>query len=228
MNFKWLGHSTVLIYDKNTNILIDPFITDNPACPVTNEELSPDYIIVTHGHGDHASDCIDIAKESGAKVISNFEICNWLNANGVSNTHPMNIGGSFRFPFGVLKQTIAHHSSVLPDGTYAGNPCGVLLFMDNLNFYFAGDTSLFLDMKLIGDENIDCAVLPIGDNFTMGPADAAKAVTFLKPNKVIPVHYNTFDVIAQNPDDFKKLVNEKSSDVDVVIVQPGEEITINN
>ncbi|MCP3923319.1 MAG: metal-dependent hydrolase [Desulfobacterales bacterium] len=221
LNIISLGHSALLFDTGKYKILIDPFINENPKSTIKPDVLNPDYIVITHGHGDHIGDTIEIAKRSGAKVVANFEISNWLNGNGVSNTHPMNIGGSFEFPFGKLKQTIAHHSSILPDGSYGGNPSGLIFYFENFKVYFAGDTGLFLDMKLIGEEELDLAILPIGDNFTMGPSDALKAVGFLNPKKIIPVHYGTFDAIGQDPEKFKDMVGAKYPDVETVVLRAG-------
>src|SRR5262249_24886224 len=151
-----------------------------------------------HGHGDHVGDAIAIAKRTGATVIANYEISEWFKAQGVGNVHGQQHGGGHRFPFGRLKLTLAFHGSVLPDGTYGGSPCGIHLFLnDGAKIYNAADTGLFGDMRLIGEEGVDVAILPIGDNYTMGPDDAVRAVKLLQPKKVLPIHYNTWELIAQ-------------------------------
>ncbi len=221
----WYGHATFGLAINEMTILIDPFITNNPLSPISADEISADYIIVTHGHGDHVGDTVEIAKRTGALVISNFEICNWLQEQSISNVHPQHIGGGFPHPFGYLKMTIAHHGSALPDGSYGGNPCGLLLSSEDKKLYFSGDTGLFYSMRLIGEEGLDLAALPIGDNFTMGPEDALRAVKLLKPAKVIPFHYNTFDVIQQDPNAWADLVREQT-DAKPFVLSPGERITI--
>ena len=154
-------------------------------------------------------------------VVSNFEIHNWLQAQGVESAHPMHIGGGRDFPFGRVKLTIAHHGSALPDGSYGGNPAGFLLTLEGKKIYHACDTGLFYDMKLIGEEGLDVAILPIGDNFTMGPDDALRAVKLLEPQVVIPIHYDTFDVIAQDPQAFAARVEAETS-AQCVILQSGD------
>lgn len=204
MKILYHGHSFVQLINNRYSILIDPFITGNPKAITNINNLKCDYIILTHGHGDHISDAMAIAKKYKATVISSFEIANYSEKFGVE-AHPMGIGGGFNFPFGRVKLTIAHHSSSFPDGTYAGNPTGVIITMDGKTIYHAGDTGLFYDMKLIGEmHNIDCAFLPIGDNFTMGIDDAVKASEFINAHVTIPIHYNTFDIINANPEDYKK------------------------
>ncbi len=213
----WHGHLTFSIEHNGVVILIDPFFDGNPAAKITKDDIKPDYIIVTHGHGDHVGDTVYIAKKTGATVISNFEISSWLQNQGVEKVHPMHIGGGHDFPFGRVKLTIAHHGSILPDGSYGGNPAGVLLTLGGAKIYDAGDTALTYDMTLLADEGVDVAILPIGDNFTMGPDDALKAVKFIKPKVVIPAHYNTWPLIEQDPYAFKARV-EKETDAKCVVL----------
>ncbi|RME62378.1 MAG: metal-dependent hydrolase, partial [Caldilineae bacterium] len=199
-----------------------------PVAPagVTAENVEADYVIVTHGHFDHIADAVAIAKRTGATVISNFEVGNWLMGQGVEKVHQMHIGGGYHFPFGRVKLTIAHHGSGLPDGSYGGNPAGVLInFNDGVDVYFAGDTALTYDMRLIGEAGgVDVAALPIGDNFTMGPDDAVIAAQFVKAKRVIPIHYNTFPPIQQDPEAFaQKLADEG---IECEIMQPGDTFTV--
>lgn len=221
----WYGHACFMIDTGDASLLIDPFITGNPTAPVTADQLNPDFILVSHGHGDHVGDAVAIAKRTQATTISNFEIQNWLSSQGVENTHPMHIGGGFDFPWGRVKLTIAHHGSVLPDGTYGGNPCGFLLTIQGRKIYHACDTGLFYDMKLIGEEGIDLAILPIGDNFTMGPDDALRAVKLLQPKRVIPIHFNTFDVIRQDPQKWADRVKRETA-AEAIVLEPGQSIEL--
>ncbi len=217
----WLGHACFLVETNGTKILVDPFLTGNPLAAAKADDLSADFVLVSHGHGDHVGDTVSIAKRTGATVVSNFEIFGYMQSQGVENAHPMHIGGSRQFPWGRLKLTIAHHGSALPDGSYGGNPVGFLLTLEGKNVYHACDTGLFYDMKLIGEEGVEVAILPIGDNFTMGPADAVRAVKLLEPKIVIPIHYNTFDVITQDPQEFARSVETETA-ARCVVIQPGE------
>ncbi|MBN2677367.1 MAG: metal-dependent hydrolase [Anaerolineaceae bacterium] len=221
----WYGHSAFLLNVDQHRILIDPYLSGNPMSPVKPDTIDADFILVSHGHGDHLGDSVAIAKRTGATVISNAEICDWLREKGVK-THAQHIGGGFSHPFGYLKLTTATHGSKLPDGTYGGNPAGFLLttpYSDRL--YFAGDTGLFGDMKLIGEEGLDVAILPIGDNYTMGPGDALRAVKLLQPQMVIPIHYNTTKLIQQDVAAWAERVEMETS-AKVKVMKPGEEIAI--
>ncbi len=197
MKLTYYGHSCFGVRMDGANLLFDPFITPNPKAAAVNVAKIPaDYILVSHGHFDHVADAVDIAKRTGAMVVANFEIAEWFNKQGVEKTHPMNLGGAWKFPFGRVKMIPALHSSVLPDGTYGGNPGGFLVETGEGNFYYSGDTALTRDMKLVGESaSLKFAVLCIGDNFTMGPADAARAANFVEATEVVGVHYDTFPPI---------------------------------
>lgn len=221
----WLGHACVMIQADGTSLLVDPFLSGNPLAAARAETVQADYIFVSHGHGDHVGDAVEIAKRTGATVVSNYEIHNWLVAQGVQKAHPQHIGGGFDYPWGRVKLTIAHHGSALPDGSYGGNPCGFLFYVQGKKIYHACDTGLFYDMKLIGEEGIDVAILPIGDNFTMGPDDSLRAVKLIEPKRVIPIHYDTFDLIKQDPAAWKQRVEAETS-TRVSLLKPGEGLEI--
>jgi L-ascorbate metabolism protein UlaG (beta-lactamase superfamily) len=206
-------------------LLVDPFLSDNPRAAASPEQFEPTHILVSHGHGDHVGDALEIARRSDALVITNFEIANWFQAQGYENVHPQHIGGGFHYPFGYLKLTIAEHGSALPDGSYGGNPCGFLLTAEGKKIYLAADTGLFYSMKLIGEEGLDLAMLPIGDNFTMGPDDALRAVKLLEPRRVVPIHFSTFDVIEQDPDAWAERVRAET-DTEPAVLSPGESLTV--
>ena len=204
----WYGHATWGLETGGYRLFIDPYFTGNPASSTRADQVQADYLLVTHGHGDHIGDAVDIARRTGAIIISNAEICRWLSKQGVK-THSQHIGGGHQHPFGYLKLTMALHGSSLPDGSYGGNPAGFLLTLsDGKKLYFAGDTGLFGDMALIGEEGIYLAILPIGDNYTMGPEDALRAVRLLKPRLVIPMHYDTWDTIKQDVGTWCQQVNQ--------------------
>ncbi len=223
--FTYYGHGTFGLDIKGHHLVIDPFFSDNPATKTKPEDLEPDYLLITHGHGDHVGDAVGIAQRSGAKVIANFEVANWLGTKG-AETHAQHIGGGHDYPFGYVKLTQAIHGSSMPDGSYGGMPGGFLITTpDNEKIYIAGDTGLFAGMSLIGEEGIHLAVLPIGDNYTMGPDDALRAVKLIKPKYAIPAHYNTFDLIAQDPAAWKKRV-EGESDTIVHVLQPDTSIDL--
>jgi len=221
---KFYGHACVAITEGKYKLIIDPFLNDNPQAFAKADSIDVNYILITHGHGDHVGDAISIAKRTGAMIIANFELANLCASQGAS-IHPMHIGGAHNFDFGRVKLTIAHHGGGYgPDASrYTGPPVGFLVTIGGKTIYHSGDTGLFYDMKLIGEmNNIDLAFLPIGDNFTMGIDDAVKAVEFLKPKKVVPFHYDTWDVIHVDPKKFAS----KVKGAEVIILKPGDSITI--
>jgi len=210
MKLRYFGHSAFKITTRTgIKILIDPFLDDNPLSPVKSKDITAKYIILTHAHGDHIGDSFKIAQRCGSLFICVNELAEWIKSKG-HNAHNMHIGGAHSFEFGKVKFTIAHHGSMTPDNQYAGEAAGVLITIDGKTIYHTGDTGIFYDMKLIGLLNpIDFMLLPIGDNFTMGVSDAAKAVELTNPKVAIPMHYNTFPVIESDPAEFKKLVEAK-------------------
>lgn len=225
MQVSYHGHSIVKIKTNGKTILIDPFISGNGLTDLTVEEEKPDVILLTHGHNDHVGDTVELAKANNSLVVAPNELAVYLGKQGL-NVHAMGIGGAYEFPFGKVKYTLAFHGSVYEtenEVINTGNPGGILFYAEGLTIYHAGDTALFGDMKLIGDRNaIDVAFLPIGDNFTMGPEDAAYAVELLKPKTVVPIHYDTFPVIKQDPSVFAELVKDSK----VQIVKPGENVEL--
>jgi L-ascorbate metabolism protein UlaG (beta-lactamase superfamily) len=202
----YFGHSCFQLDDGEHKVIIDPFITGNPQAPVAASQIDVDYIILTHGHGDHLGDSLDIAKRCDATIITTNELANYVASQG-AKAHNMHIGGGYNFPFGRVKFTIAHHGSAGANNEYLGEPAGVVVTMGGKKVYHAGDTGIFLDMKLIGEmDKIDIYMAPIGDNFTMGIDDAVKSVEFVNPELAVPMHYNTFPVIPADPDEFRKKV----------------------
>ena len=226
IKYTYVGHGTHMLDIGGKKVLIDPFFTSNPSTDVAADSVEADFILVSHGHFDHVEDLVSIAKRTGAMVISNFEIVNWVQGQGIENAHPQHLGGGFTHDFGHLKLTIAHHGSGLPDGSYGGNPAGLLITSkDNKKLYFACDTALFMDMQLYGAEGIDLYVVPIGDNFTMGPDDALKSIGYVKPKVAVPCHYNTWPPIEQDADAWAKRVEAESSTT-VNVLAPGESIYV--
>jgi L-ascorbate metabolism protein UlaG (beta-lactamase superfamily) len=225
MKLKYFSHSAFQITTNDGKvILIDPFITGNPTSPVKVEDVHADYIVLTHGHGDHLGDAITIAKKDNCLIIAVNELADYVAAKGC-NAHNMHIGGGYNFDFGRVKFTIAHHGSKTPDGEYVGEPAGVILSIDGKNIYHCGDTGLFYDMKLIGEMTpIDYMLLPIGDNFTMGIDDAVKAVALANPKVAIPMHYDTFPVINADPNEFKQKV--EATGKKSIVLKYGEEIEL--
>ncbi len=220
----FLGHSGWMIEKDQVTILIDPFLAGNPVAKHKASELRADYICLTHAHGDHLGDALPIAKRTGSIIVSNFEIAQYCEKQG-AKVHAMHIGGAHSFAFGKVKLTPAWHGSSFPDGTYGGTPAGLLFTLDGKTIYHAGDTGLFGDMKLIGESHtIDLALLPIGDNFTMGIDDAVKAASLIKPKMVIPMHFNTFDAIKADPEEF--LHKMKQIGLHVQLLEPGQSITM--
>ena len=219
--FTWYGHATLGLETGGFKLVIDPFFTGNPAASTTADKVDPDFILVSHGHGDHVGDTLDIAKRTDALVISNHEIATWFGKQGLEKVHGQHLGGGFKHPFGYLKFTLALHGSQLPDGSDGGNPCGFLLTTnDGRKVYLAQDTGLFGDMRLIGEEGLDLAVIPIGDNYTMGPDDALRAVKMLEPKVVIPIHYNTFELLNQDAQGWADRVAVETK-TRAVILDPG-------
>jgi L-ascorbate metabolism protein UlaG (beta-lactamase superfamily) len=216
------GHSTfTLTTDEGTRIIIDPWFDENPLSDVKADEIEGvDFILCTHGHFDHFADAIPLAKRTGATLVSTFEVVSFAQSKGVENAHPLHIGGGYEFPFGYVKMTPALHGGQVAgdeEGAYTTVPGGFWMNLNGKRLYHAGDTALLMDMQLLKGK-VDVALLPIGDNFTMGPEDAVQAVEFIRPQLVIPIHYNTFDMIAQDPEAFKASVGSLAK---VEIVQPG-------
>lgn len=222
----WLGHGCWLIESGEHAVLLDPFLDESPTAPIKADEARADYILVSHGHFDHVADVAPIAKRTGATVVAVFEIAQWFaDQHQIEKTVGMNTGGGVDLPFGRVTMTPALHSSQLPDGTYGGNPAGFLVQMDEGTVYFACDTALFSDMKLIGQVGVDLAVLPIGDRFTMGPAASVEAVKLIQPRRVAPAHYNTWPPIAQDAQAWAELVRQQTS-AEPVVVAPGGKISL--
>lgn len=219
MRFTYYGHSSFLVETGGKKLLFDPFISPNPlAKNIDVDQVEADFILLSHGHGDHVADAVSIAKRTGAKVICAYEVMEWLNKQGVENVHPMNTGGSFGFEFGKVKCTVAQHSSGMPDGSYGGNPMGFIVYTAEGNFYYSGDTALTMDMLLIPRwAELKFAILPIGDNFTMGYEDAAEAAEMVKANRVIGVHYDTFGYIVVDHEAAKKSFEAKG----IALLLPG-------
>ncbi len=215
MKVTYYGHATFLVELGQHKVLFDPFISGNEAASHINiEDINPDYILVTHGHQDHVLDVVDIAKRSGAQVISNFEIIQWFGQQGLENLHPLNHGGGVNLPFGRVVYVNAVHTSSLPDGSYGGQPGGFVVIHDEGVFYYSGDTALTYDMKLIGEHyDVDLAFLCLGDNFTMDYKDASRAANFVGTHNVIGMHFDTFDPIKIDHDVVRKHFTDAHQDL---------------
>lgn len=226
MKITYFGHSAFLVETgPSFKALIDPFITGNPLCPVSASSISgATHIFVTHGHGDHLGDTVSIAKRCNSLVISNYELGDFLAKQGV-RVHTMHIGGRVRLDFGRVKMTPALHGSGISTAEgvrEGGNPGGFFIETGGKKIYHAGDTGLTMDMKLLETEEVDLAMLPIGGNFTMDIDDAVRAVSFIRPKQAVPMHYNTFDVIRADPEEFKAKVR----DAEVKILKPGQSMEL--
>ena len=226
MNFTYYGHSCFMVETAGKKILFDPFITYNDlAKDIDTSSIIPDFILLSHGHSDHVADSIQIAQNSGAKVVGNWETHEWLNRNGIKNTHPMNTGGKWNFGEFTVKCTVAQHSSGLPDGSYGGNPMGFIITSNEGSFYYSGDTALTTDMTLVPKwAKLNFAVLPIGDNFTMDADDAAECAKMINCKKVIGVHYDTFGIIKIDHEKAKRTFADKGAEL--LLLNIGETITI--
>jgi len=219
----WLGHSCFAIRSGKYDLLVDPFLDDSPTAPVKAADVAADFILLTHAHFDHMIDAVPIANRTGATIVANFEICEWLKGQGVPEEKviAMNVGGGADLAFGRAKMTPAKHSSSLPDGSYGGVAAGFILELGQKRIYLAGDTALTLDMKLFGLEGLDLAVLPIGDVFTMGVDDSIEAIKMLNPQRVVPCHYGTWPPIAQDATAWAERVRSHTA-AEPIVLNPGE------
>lgn len=227
MDLTFYGHACFSVEISGKKILFDPFISGNSlAKSIDIDKIEADYILVSHGHEDHVLDVEAIAKRTGAKLVSNYEVINWFAAKGIENGHPMNIGGKWQFDFGIVRYVNAVHTSSMPDGSYGGNPGGFVIESEEGNFYFSGDTALTYDMKLIPltAAKIDFCVFPIGDNFTMGYVDAIMAAEFVNCERVVGVHYDTFGYIEIDKDKAKNEFDRNGKDL--ILPKIGETIRL--
>lgn len=226
MKFTYYGHSSFAVEIKGKKIVFDPFITHNElARAIDVNRIEADYIFVSHGHQDHVGDLVALAQRTGAKVVGAFELVEWVSKQGITNSHPMNTGGKWAFDFGTVKCVVAHHSSGLPDGSYGGNPLGFIFTTDAGNFYYSGDTALTFDMELVPRwAKLDFAVLPIGDNFTMGVEDAIIAAEFIQCSRIVGVHYDTFGFIKIDKQDAVRQFEEAG--LSLLLPAIGETIEI--
>lgn len=227
MKLTYHGHSCFELQTADCNVIIDPFLSGNPLAVIKAEDVRVQYILVTHGHADHVGDAEAIARNNDATIIAPYELAVYFAQKGLK-IHPMQHGGKFNFPFGTVKLTLAFHGSAIEvDGKfiYAGNPGGFVITAEGKTIYHAGDTALFSDMKLIGERHdVDMAILPIGDNFTMGPEDALEAAKWVKAKRVVPMHYNTFDLIKQDAEAFSKDLAREG--IEGVVLAPGQSVEV--
>ena len=226
MKLTYYGHACFAVIAGGKTLLFDPFITPNPlAGKIDTGKIAADFILVSHGHGDHIADLVEIAKRTGALVMAPYEVGSWFEGKGVKNVQAMNHGGAARTPFGRVKLTAAIHSSSMPDGAYGGNPCGFVVESNDGNFYYSGDTALTFDMKLIAEQTkLRFAVLPIGDFFTMGIDDAVRAAGFVGVTKIVGVHYDTFPPIKL--DHSAALQTAKAAGIELLLPKIGETIEV--
>ena len=226
MNLTYFGHACFSVEINGKNILFDPFISENElAKDIDISSVKADYILISHGHFDHIKDVEEIAGNTGAQLVSNFEIISWFGNKGIENGHPMNHGGQWNFDFGTAKFVNAVHSSVMPDGAYGGNPGGFIVRSSQGNFYYAGDTALHADMSMYGQyEKLDFAVLPIGDNFTMGVDDALIAADMINCDKIVGVHYDTFGYIEIDKEEAKRKFSEKGKEL--ILIEIGDTVKL--
>lgn len=226
MQFTYYGQSCFSLNFNSVNLLFDPFISKNElAKNIDIEKIKADYILISHGHFDHIDDAISIAKSTGAKVICSFEVGSWLEKHGIENIHDMNVGGKWKFDFGIVKCVHAVHSSSMPDRSYGGTAMGFVISADDKNIYYTGDTALTMDMQLIPMQySIDLCILPVGDNFTMGYEDGVEAVKMVKTKKAIGVHFDTFGYIKIDHQKVKTYFSQNQ--IDLTLPQIGETIEI--
>ncbi len=226
MKFTFFGHSSFLVETMGKKLLFDPFITPNELAKEINvDAIKPDYILLSHGHADHVADVERIYENSEATIISNYEVVGWFGAKSLERGHPMNHGGSWEFDFGTVKLVNAVHSSSMPDGSYGGNPVGIIVKNTEGCFYYAGDTALTKDMELIGEEfNLDFSIMPVGDNFTMGVSDAMKAAKMVRCDQVIGVHFDTFPYVAIDKKESMQIAAENN--VQLTLPEIGQTLSL--
>ncbi len=225
MRITFLGHAAVRLRIGAADVLIDPFLDDNPLAGAKAGDLAPTHVLLTHGHPDHVGDTVALARRTGATVVAAVEVAAWIGAQGVEDAVGINMGGGIDLGFGRVSLHPAWHSSSLPDGSYGGMPGGLLIQAEGRSVYHAGDTALFSDLALVGRRGLDLAFVPIGDHFTMGPDDALEAVRLLAPKRVVPVHYDTFPPIRQDAHAFAVRV-ERETDALAQVLAPGDDLDL--